>query len=110
MGKKIVDFVSRIQRLPGVGAGLAPVLEGQAVCRPSHLGGVYFLVCVFVGVVALIGSIVAILRCRFSLIDRKSTRLNSSHVAISYAVFCLNNKKHTEQYYCDYRIADRLRF
>src|SRR5690625_5430038 len=23
--------------------------------------------------------------------DRKSTRLNSSHVAISYAVFCLNN-------------------
>src|SRR5690625_6383480 len=26
-------------------------------------------------------------------IDRKSTRLNSSHVAISYAVFCLKNKK-----------------
>src|SRR5690625_6258302 len=26
---------------------------------------------------------------RDSLIDRKSTRLNSSHVAISYAVFCL---------------------
>src|SRR5690625_5623643 len=26
------------------------------------------------------------------LLDRKSTRLNSSHVAISYAVFCLNNK------------------
>src|SRR5690625_5621788 len=27
-------------------------------------------------------------------IDRKSTRLNSSHVAISYAVFCLKKKKH----------------
>src|SRR5690625_6487064 len=26
--------------------------------------------------------------------DRKSTRLNSSHVAISYAVFCLKKKKH----------------
>src|SRR5437870_10687374 len=26
------------------------------------------------------------------LIDRKSTRLNSSHVAISYAVFCLKKK------------------
>src|SRR5690625_7024018 len=29
-------------------------------------------------------------------IDRKSTRLNSSHVAISYAVFCLK-KKNTKQ-------------
>src|SRR5690625_7075381 len=28
----------------------------------------------------------------FTLIDRKSTRLNSSHVAISYAVFCLTKK------------------
>src|SRR5437660_7347107 len=27
------------------------------------------------------------------LIDRKSTRLNSSHVAISYAVFCLKKKR-----------------
>src|SRR5690625_6275638 len=26
--------------------------------------------------------------------DRKSTRLNSSHVAISYAVFCLKKTKH----------------
>src|SRR5439155_27127899 len=25
--------------------------------------------------------------------DRKSTRLNSSHVAVSYAVFCLKKKK-----------------
>src|SRR5699024_12593441 len=27
--------------------------------------------------------------------DRKSTRLNSSHVSISYAVFCLKKKKQT---------------
>src|SRR5690349_22131474 len=27
--------------------------------------------------------------------DRKSTRLNSSHVEISYAVFCLKKKKNT---------------
>src|SRR5690606_41111908 len=27
------------------------------------------------------------------LLDRKSTRLNSSHVKISYAVFCLKKKK-----------------
>src|SRR5699024_12029828 len=28
-----------------------------------------------------------------SLLDRKSTRLNSSHVSISYAVFCLKKKR-----------------
>src|SRR5438309_3989282 len=29
--------------------------------------------------------------------DRKSTRLNSSHSSISYAVFCLKKKKHKDQ-------------
>src|SRR5690606_41605039 len=29
--------------------------------------------------------------------DRKSTRLNSSHVKISYAVFCLKKKKQTKE-------------
>src|SRR5437868_12053676 len=28
-----------------------------------------------------------------AVLDRKSTRLNSSHVSISYAVFCLKKKK-----------------
>src|SRR5256885_12527624 len=32
---------------------------------------------------------------RKKLVDRKSTRLNSSHLVISYAVFCLK-KKHEE--------------
>src|SRR5262245_62986033 len=30
--------------------------------------------------------------------DRKSTRLNSSHLGISYAVFCLKKKKTNNQY------------
>src|SRR5690349_23978525 len=30
---------------------------------------------------------------RVTVLDRKSTRLNSSHVEISYAVFCLKKKK-----------------
>src|SRR5258708_12170536 len=30
-------------------------------------------------------------------LDRKSTRLNSSHQIISYAVFCLKKKNHTMQ-------------
>src|SRR5690349_24242266 len=32
----------------------------------------------------------------FNILDRKSTRLNSSHVEISYAVFCLKKKKKYE--------------
>src|SRR5690606_2590937 len=34
----------------------------------------------------------------FNVLDRKSTRLNSSHVKISYAVFCLNDPATTENY------------
>src|SRR5207249_7734954 len=32
-----------------------------------------------------------------SVADRKSTRLNSSHVSISYAVFCLKKKKNNRR-------------
>src|SRR3712207_8705062 len=32
--------------------------------------------------------------CLQQRLDRKSTRLNSSHANISYAVFCLKKKKH----------------
>src|SRR5438067_4878806 len=34
-------------------------------------------------------------RVESAWVDRKSTRLNSSHVSISYAVFCLKKKKQT---------------
>src|SRR5690625_6267664 len=47
--------------------------------------------------------------------DRKSTRLNSSHVAISYAVFCLKKKKKngkedrlTEGYNRRFRVSHQL--
>src|SRR3712207_7414681 len=36
--------------------------------------------------------------------DRKSTRLNSSHANISYAVFCLKKKKHI--IHNTYRVTD----
>src|SRR5256885_12748074 len=35
--------------------------------------------------------------CRIFGLDRKSTRLNSSHLVISYAVFCLKKKTHPQQ-------------
>src|SRR5258707_11960593 len=35
------------------------------------------------------------------VLDRKSTRLNSSHANISYAVFCLKKKKRKRAYLCE---------
>src|SRR2546426_3903882 len=39
-----------------------------------------------------------VLRSRAMVRDRKSTRLNSSHLVISYAVFCLKKKKNENSY------------
>src|SRR3712207_8672218 len=47
----------------------------------------------FSGVVAEVGSAVSGVKVGDRLADRKSTRLNSSHANISYAVFCLKKKK-----------------
>src|SRR5256885_10803209 len=38
--------------------------------------------------------------------DRKSTRLNSSHLVISYAVFCLKKKKRQKDSYICITVAD----
>src|SRR5205807_4566393 len=40
-------------------------------------------------------------RARPTDIDRKSTRLNSSHLVISYAVFCLKKKNHESLAHAD---------
>src|SRR5436309_9840465 len=40
-----------------------------------------------------------VVRCLDHRVDRKSTRLNSSHVKISYAVFCLKKKNKKNTYY-----------
>src|SRR3989449_3247088 len=40
--------------------------------------------------------------------DRKSTRLNSSHGYISYAVFCLKKKKHTSELQSRLHLVCRL--
>src|SRR3989440_3860793 len=44
-------------------------------------------------------------KCTRSEIDRKSTRLNSSHDQISYAVFCLKKKKRRRQFGSDLKRA-----
>src|SRR5437588_1998561 len=38
-----------------------------------------------------------VIECSRVIADRKSTRLNSSHTVISYAVFCLKKKKKKRQ-------------
>src|SRR5256885_13031150 len=45
---------------------------------------------------------VARIQAELSATDRKSTRLNSSHLVISYAVFCLKKKKTVRQAYTVY--------
>src|SRR5438034_9425796 len=57
--------------LPGRPAGLLPGRPAPAPARPDLAGGAV----------------------RAGRGDRKSTRLNSSHTVISYAVFCLKKKK-----------------
>src|SRR5258708_21866985 len=42
-------------------------------------------------------------------IDRKSTRLNSSHQIISYAVFCLKKKNNIDNFMLTFARDDRFR-
>src|SRR5947209_17986396 len=60
------------------------------------------LLTTFLMIITIIGtwnslskSIPAFMALLMVIIDRKSTRLNSSHANISYAVFCLKKKKNT---------------
>src|SRR5699024_12434283 len=61
---------------------------------PSGLTGPAFRVS---GVPLIWGFTAGVLSWLLDLGDRKSTRLNSSHVSISYAVFCLKKKKKNKQ-------------
>src|SRR5438876_6354473 len=47
-------------------------------------------------------------RTRPSALDRKSTRLNSSHPSISYAVFCLKKKNHDQRLHSHRRSLDTV--
>src|SRR5690554_7600690 len=79
------------------GSGTAPsfsVAYGANLIRKNLIPGLF-------GLMVFAGAIVAGKNTSVTIgkdilpseIDRKSTRLNSSHVRISYAVFCLKKKK-----------------
>src|SRR5437763_7164541 len=69
-GRRIADAATR-ENAPSL---TLPPQAGEGTERPMHAAGV-----------------------AASAIDRKSTRLNSSHRCISYAVFCLKKKKNKNQ-------------
>src|SRR5690554_8128405 len=93
--EKYPDILEGVQALEAQGF---PILV-----KDASLGGQFPVACVTLmnpktgGVFASFGAHptmrVALERSLTELIDRKSTRLNSSHVRISYAVFCLKKKK-----------------
>src|SRR2546427_5453523 len=60
----------------------------RSCCEPHPTAGYFF--CSAGSQLALAASCA---RLRLATEDRKSTRLNSSHSQISYAVFCLKKKK-----------------
>src|SRR5437762_6336246 len=99
-GKKIV-FVERPAHLLRNLGALLPALAAAAVvgvgfgilsdmAKGTAFEGVLAAFAVIAALVALIAVGVGL-----SAKDRKSTRLNSSHRCISYAVFCLKKKKNT---------------
>src|SRR5690606_41623651 len=71
------------------------VLEGMDLLQCLPVEGFRQLVILRVHVVIELDDIVAHLKA-VVVADRKSTRLNSSHVKISYAVFCLKKKTTTQ--------------
>src|SRR3712207_7496360 len=74
-------------------ASVAPDVCGSVAARERdwwYVGGVKDLI----SGTTLAARLPPTLRARVAQ-DRKSTRLNSSHANISYAVFCLKKKKHS---------------
>src|SRR5256885_12728945 len=57
------------------------------------------MVSIFFGAAVLGGLVGGVVASVAGVVDRKSTRLNSSHLVISYAVFCLKKKKKINIYH-----------
>src|SRR5436305_7787932 len=78
----------RCRPLIGVEAVICEQRHGEAVHAEGHAAGVRRLRAAAVDAPHLTEMLAVVVEAQ----NRKSTRLNSSHVRISYAVFCLKNK------------------
>src|SRR5258708_24521562 len=85
--RKVANFIS--QGLQEEGHTVEVARDGEAALDLLENGPPYDLIVLDVMLPRRDGF--AVLR------DRKSTRLNSSHQIISYAVFCLKKKKKTQK-------------
>src|SRR5690625_6181899 len=97
--------MKRPRRRPAIIA--SPIQTGSHLsnvdnCRLAAGAGAGVFVLVVFG-----GAGIVLLSLLVSSGDRKSTRLNSSHVAISYAVFCLKKKKKRQE--CQYTSSTNAR-
>src|SRR5207253_10372025 len=96
VGDADVDVGGELEKTLGPGAGVIGPLPFMAVWQQQHerrLGSPLAARRDQELVDHHLRTIDEIAVLRFPDQDRKSTRLNSSHVAISYAVFCLKKKK-----------------
>src|SRR5690625_2410807 len=88
------EFVS-MGLLPQIAEKLIPTFQADPHAGIAHAG--WMITAYALGVVVGAPTL-AVLTARMSqrtlvlILDRQSTRLNSSHVAISYAVFCLTQE------------------
>src|SRR5699024_11478737 len=83
-------LINRLKRVEGQVRGIQNMIECHALVLPQVRG--------IQNMIEDDRYCVDILVQISAIQDRKSTRLNSSHVSISYAVFCLKKKKtHTTQ-------------
>src|SRR5256885_3686910 len=90
MRRPLLALVLAIAAIGVFTAGLAALLDTPRPPRGASRGErLYYGLCVTCNGPDGRGS----WRASLFLIDRKSTRLNSSHLVISYAVFCLKKKK-----------------
>src|SRR5690242_16890678 len=92
---------SAVGHLVRYGAGEIPESEGTVKYGAFSLAGQNFVVMDSARThpFAFNEAISFMVRCENQQeVDRKSTRLNSSHMSISYAVFCLNTPAPTQTY------------
>src|SRR5690348_18059744 len=82
-------------RVTGVQTCALPIwsrVYQKTVACPSRLEDIQVL---FRVIIKPVNRYRRIVNVKMTILDRKSTRLNSSHPSISYAVFCLKKKKET---------------